>query len=265
MAGLKINFHKSEVFSIGMSELDTERVAQMLNCPVGHFPMKYLGLPISPDKILNVGFDFLGQKLEKRLTKWGSNLSHAGRAVQINACLSSIPFYAMGFYHLPEGIHQSFDKIRGRYYWASNKLRGKYHMVKLEDMAFPKDFGGLGFTETRKMNIALLAKWIMKVESEDKSLCIELLRKNYLTNESFFSCKIGNVSQFWRGLLNIRGWMMLGAEWSIGNGLSVKFWKDTWFGNCPLMTLFPAIYRVCNQQEILVSQVGQGGPGCLSF
>uniref|UniRef100_A0A0D9YDN1 NAC-A/B domain-containing protein n=1 Tax=Oryza glumipatula TaxID=40148 RepID=A0A0D9YDN1_9ORYZ len=61
-----------------------------------------------------------------------------------------------------------------------NKLKGKYHMVKWEDMAFPKDFSGLGFTETRKMNIALLAKWIIKIESDDKSLCIELLRRKYL-------------------------------------------------------------------------------------
>nr|AAK91329.1 Hypothetical protein [Oryza sativa Japonica Group]ABB47257.2 retrotransposon protein, putative, unclassified [Oryza sativa Japonica Group] len=128
MAGLKVNYHKSEIFTLGLSDNDTNRVAMMFNCPVGQFPIKYLGLPIGPDKILNLGFDFLGQKLEKRLNSWGNNLSHAGRAVQINACLSSIPSYAMGFYQLPEGVHQKFDSIRGRYYWAGNKLKGKYHM-----------------------------------------------------------------------------------------------------------------------------------------
>uniref|UniRef100_A0A0D3GDY0 Uncharacterized protein n=1 Tax=Oryza barthii TaxID=65489 RepID=A0A0D3GDY0_9ORYZ len=51
-------------------------------------------------------------------------------------------------------IHQKFDTIRGKYYWASNKrtIRGryywasnkwgrKYHMVKWSNLAFPKDFG----------------------------------------------------------------------------------------------------------------------------
>jgi hypothetical protein len=66
-AGMKINYHKSEVFTVGLEKEETDRVAQMLNCPVGAFPMKYLGLPISPEKILNHDFDFLGQKLEKRL------------------------------------------------------------------------------------------------------------------------------------------------------------------------------------------------------
>lgn len=187
MAGLKINFHKSEVFTVGLETVDTIRIAQMLNCPVGSFPMKYLGLPISPDKILNHDFGFLGHKLEKRLGTWGAGtLSHAGRAVQINACLSSVPSYAMEFYQLPEGVHKRFDKIRNRYYWAGNKLKGKYHMVRWEDMAFPKDFGGLGFSETRRMNIALLANWIIKIESDEKSLCLEVLRRKYLQEGGVF-------------------------------------------------------------------------------
>lgn len=58
-------------------------------------------------------------------------------------------------------------------------------MVRWEDMAFPKDFGGLGFSETRRMNIALLAKWIIKIESDEKSLCLEVLRRKYLQGGVF--------------------------------------------------------------------------------
>lgn len=146
-----------------------------------------------------------------------------------------------------------------------NKLKGKYHIVKWEDMAFPKDFSGLGFTETRKMNIALLAKWIIKIESDDKSLCIELLRRKYLVHGGFFQHKGGNVSQFWRGLLNIKRWMSFGSEWVLGNGESISFWQDVWWGTCPLKTLFPAIFRICNQQELLLSHLNQEGPDCLTF
>ncbi|BAH91253.1 Os01g0698900 [Oryza sativa Japonica Group] len=132
-------------------------------------------------------------------------------------------------------------------------------------MAFPKDFSGLGFTETRKMNIALLAKWIIKIESDDKSLCIELLRRKYLVHGGFFQHKGGNVSQFWRGLLNIKRWMSFGSEWVLGNGESISFWQDVWWGTCPLKTLFPAIFRICNQQELLLSHLNQEGPDCLTF
>lgn len=151
--------------------------------------------------------------MEKRLGNWsGCSVSHAGRAVHINACLSSIPSYAMGFYQLYEGIHQKFNSIRGRYYWAGNKQGRKYHTMNWADLIFPKEFVGLGLTETRMFNIALLAKWLVKVESPDGSLCFELLRKKYLCSGGVFQCSTEGASQFWSRILNTRKWMMLGSE-----------------------------------------------------
>lgn len=43
MTGLKINFHKSEVFSVGLSEKESARVANMLNCKIGFFPYGVFG------------------------------------------------------------------------------------------------------------------------------------------------------------------------------------------------------------------------------
>lgn len=81
---------------MGLKVAETETVAKMLNCPIGVFPMKYLGLPIGPEKILTPKLNFLLERMEKRLSGWnGRSLTQAGRAVHINACLSSIPSYAM--------------------------------------------------------------------------------------------------------------------------------------------------------------------------
>ncbi|BAT10430.1 Os10g0344600 [Oryza sativa Japonica Group] len=76
------------------------------------------------------------------------------------------------------------------------------------------------------MNIALLAKWIMKIEFEDDSLCIELLRRKYLHDGGFFQCKERYASQFWKGLLNIRRWLSLGSVWQVGDGSHISFWRD---------------------------------------
>ena len=48
VSGLKINFAKSEVLVTGVDEAEALRVARLLNCSLGSFPFKYLGLPISP-------------------------------------------------------------------------------------------------------------------------------------------------------------------------------------------------------------------------
>lgn len=67
LTGLKINFHKSEVFVFGMPQQEKERKANMLNCVLGSLPMKYLGIPVS-DKHLAVGaFSPILQKMINRL------------------------------------------------------------------------------------------------------------------------------------------------------------------------------------------------------
>ena len=47
MSGLQINFHKSEVMVVGTTYLESQRIANMLNCKLGAFPFTYLGIPIS--------------------------------------------------------------------------------------------------------------------------------------------------------------------------------------------------------------------------
>jgi hypothetical protein len=67
---LKINFHKSEVYVFGVSQEEKEMMANMLNCALGSFPMKYLGIPIGY-KHLNMGDSPpVKQKMKKRLDPW---------------------------------------------------------------------------------------------------------------------------------------------------------------------------------------------------
>jgi hypothetical protein len=62
-------------------------------------------------------------------------------------------------------------------------------MVKWDELAKPKDHGGLGFTDTRLMNVCLLSNWIVTLERGDDDLCCTLLRKKYLKGKRFFSSR----------------------------------------------------------------------------
>jgi len=81
LTGLKINFHKSEVFVFGVSQREKEETANMLNCVLGNFPMKYLGVPISYRHLHMNAFSHLIQKMGKRLDPWkGKWLTSGGEA-----------------------------------------------------------------------------------------------------------------------------------------------------------------------------------------
>ena len=70
LSGLKINFHKSEVYMFGASQGEKEHMTNMLNCALGELPIKYLGIPVSESQITIAGFSHIVQKIYKRLDPW---------------------------------------------------------------------------------------------------------------------------------------------------------------------------------------------------
>jgi hypothetical protein len=46
MSGLKINFHKSEIYYFGEAKELEGNYTELFGCETGSFPFKYLGIPI---------------------------------------------------------------------------------------------------------------------------------------------------------------------------------------------------------------------------
>lgn len=186
MSGMKINFEKSEIFTVGLSEPDQKLAAATLGCKIGVFPMKYLGMPVSINKISKLQLSYVSTKTEKRLGTWRCDyLSSGGKSTLIDACLSSVPMYTMGVYQLYEGNFQMLDSIRSRFFWQGTGKKRKYHMVKWEALNRPKEFGGLGFMDVRVMNVCLLSKWIDKLERDDNSLLLPAEEEIFGAEEYF--------------------------------------------------------------------------------
>jgi hypothetical protein len=107
-------------------------------------------------------------KMRNKLQPWkGKNLSSGGRLVLINSSLSSMPIYSMGMFLLNEETHHKMDSIRSKFFWRGDRDKFKYHMMKWENVCLPKDFGGLGMTNIRILNEALLLKWVWKLYNSE--------------------------------------------------------------------------------------------------
>ena len=53
LSGLKINFHKSELFCYGVAKANQNEYTQIFGCDVGSFPFRYLGIPMHHRKLMN--------------------------------------------------------------------------------------------------------------------------------------------------------------------------------------------------------------------
>jgi hypothetical protein len=130
---------------------------------------------------------------------------------------------------LPQEVHHKIDSARANFYWDAG-LKKKYHMVKWEELAKQRDHGGLGFTDTRLMNVCLLSRWIFKLEMGDEDLCCALLRRKYLKDRAFYNSSFRGASQFWKGLREAKSYCQRGLKYILGDGKKIRFWHKVWWG-----------------------------------
>ncbi|GJY46341.1 putative RNA-directed DNA polymerase, eukaryota, reverse transcriptase zinc-binding domain protein [Tanacetum coccineum] len=90
-SGLKINIKKSNVYGIGVSNVDVSSMASNSRCTSGSFPLTYLGLPIVTNKSLTSSWQVLLDMFQLKLSSWKANLlSIGGRHTLIKVVLSSL-------------------------------------------------------------------------------------------------------------------------------------------------------------------------------
>ena len=131
MSGLKINFHKSELFCFGEAVEAAADYADLFGCAHGQFPIKYLGIPIHYRRLTIAEWKHVEERLEKRLSSWkGKLLSVGGRLVLVNSILTNMVLYMLSFFQLPKGVLQRLDYFRSRFFWQGDGEKKKYRLAK---------------------------------------------------------------------------------------------------------------------------------------
>ncbi|WVZ96731.1 hypothetical protein U9M48_042332 [Paspalum notatum var. saurae] len=227
LSGLKINFHKNELYCFGKANDHVDQYAQILGCGVGKYPFKYLGIPMNFRKLTNKDWRTVEERFQKKLSSWkGKLLSYCGRLVLINSVLSSLAMYTMSFFEIPKGICKKLDFFRSGFFWQGDNHRKKYRLTKWGLLCLPKDQGGLGILNLEAQNTCLLSKWLYKLINED-GIWQQLFKKKYLKNKT-----IAEVfwkpedSHFWSGLMKVKDRFMDLSTFQVHNGLQTRFWED---------------------------------------
>jgi hypothetical protein len=70
--GLHVNYHKSNIYPINVTDQKMEILANTFHCKIGSLPFTYLGLPLGLQRPKLGAFLPLIQKIEKRLALSGT-------------------------------------------------------------------------------------------------------------------------------------------------------------------------------------------------
>ena len=73
MSGLKINFHKSELFCYGVAKEYELQYSHLFGCGIGTLLFMYLGIPMIHRRLRNSDWQGVTDRFEKMLSIWKAN------------------------------------------------------------------------------------------------------------------------------------------------------------------------------------------------
>lgn len=121
LSGLKINFQKSRIYSYSKDNDLLSRIASILGCKLGKWPLVYLGSQIEMSRKRKAFWKPLIQKFQGKLSSWRrDSLDQAGRASIIKSTLNSLPIYWFDLYSIPAGVCGQLERIRKNFFWGSS-------------------------------------------------------------------------------------------------------------------------------------------------
>ena len=77
----------------------------------------------------------------------------------------------------------------------------------------------------------MLAKQVWRLVHDTNSLFFRVFKAKYFPTGTVFDAKVGSGSYALKSILKARKVIQLGARWRIGDGSSVKIFKDSWLPN----------------------------------
>ncbi|XVF08796.1 hypothetical protein REPUB_Repub07fG0034100 [Reevesia pubescens] len=230
-SGEKVNLEKSKILvSSNINQRRARRLSAFCKIPLTQDFGKYLGAPMIHGRVTKQTYADIISRVQKRLLSWENKfLSLAGRTALIKSVLCSLPGYIMQTTYLPEYVIAEMDKLIKSFLWGGTKEERKMHLLNWEQISSPKEEGGLGVRNTRKTNLAYLAKlgWHLLINKD--CLWVEIMEKKYLKGRDFLTVQsMGMNSYTWKSIIKGREILKVGLGMNVNNGETTKFWIDDW-------------------------------------
>jgi hypothetical protein len=179
--GLKINFQKSNLIPINISDHRAQELAEIFGCAIATMPFTYLGLPMGTTKPNATELMPLVCRIERRVTSSTLLMSHAGKLAYVNAIITSIANFTMCTIEINPKILQHIEKIRRRVLWSKQTDEGEkcLSLAAWDKVCKPKDKGGLGVLNLKIQNQALLLKFLDKFYKKKDIQWVHLIWQTY--------------------------------------------------------------------------------------
>ena len=228
VSGLEINPSKSSIFLGGVHDGMRQEILLETGFSAGSFPFKYLGVPLSPHRLLVSQFSPLLRKLEAAVQNWvGKHLSFAGRLELLRSVLYGMVQFWLCIFPVPDTVILQIVRICRNFLWTGNVQNSHSALVAWKSVCLPKKEGGLGLFDVKARNKSFLVKHLWNIHQEADSLWIKWIHHFFLPNLSIWDAQsVKSSSPLWKNLISLKNNLLADFGGSSSVVDVMTSWKD---------------------------------------
>nr|GEU77251.1 RNA-directed DNA polymerase, eukaryota [Tanacetum cinerariifolium] len=132
--------------------------------------------------------------------------------------------------------------------------------IKWDYVLTPKEKGGLGVSSLYALNNALMLKWVWKFHYHSSSLWTRVMKAIHGEDGKISRILKVRKNSCWLNIVNkITALNLKGIKFfdfmrlKVGNRNNISFWYDKWIGDTSLHNLFPRIFALENNKQVVIS------------
>ncbi|RVX05015.1 putative mitochondrial protein [Vitis vinifera] len=270
ISGLKVNLDKSNLFGINLDQNHLSRLALLLDCKASDWPILYPGLPLGGNSIACRFWDPVIERISRRLDGWQkAYLSFGGRITLIHSCLSHIPSYFLSLFKIPNSVVAKIERLQRDFLWSGVGEGKRDYLVSWDIVCKSRVKGGLGFGKISLRNLALLGKWLWRYPRKSTTLWHQVILSIYGTHTNGWDANIlvrWSHRCPWKAIAQVFQDFFKHTRFVVGDGERIRFWEDLWWGDQPLKSQYPRLFRVVTDKNSpIFSILGSARPFSWNF
>nr|XP_020193283.1 uncharacterized protein LOC109779090 [Aegilops tauschii subsp. strangulata] len=106
---------------------------------------------------------------------------------------------------------------------------------------------------SKRMNIALLTRWLWRISNGEGGLWLRIIQQKYLRGQPLAFCQRSGGSQFWQSIIQLLPVLRTGTSIAVGSSTATLFWFDRWAGDAPFATRFPGLFSIAVEPRVSVA------------
>ncbi|XP_074267063.1 uncharacterized protein LOC141590365 [Silene latifolia] len=180
-SGLRMSNGKSNLYCNGDPESLVKNIEESFGIKRGALPFKYPGVSIVPKRLGVLDCQCLVDRVIERIMSLAARkLSYAGRAILIKSVLSTLHSYWARIFILPKTVLNKIEAACRSFLWHDSDNSESPALVSWKQVCKDQKYGGLGFKNPHRWNVASLAKYVWWIDQKADHLWVRWVHAIYI-------------------------------------------------------------------------------------